>query len=58
MVEAHGGEEEEWFHVAGAGWIFDPSEDGKIKLADVHWMEHPELGKFEFYCKHWLKRRG
>ena len=58
LVEAYGGEEEERFHVAGVGWIFDPSEDGEIKLADVLWMEHPELGIFEFHCKHWLKRRG
>ena len=56
LSSEYGGNPEEWFHVAGIGWIFDPEEDGKIKLAEVHWMEHPVIGKLEFYFKGWMRR--
>lgn len=53
LAEMYGGEPDDWSHVAGQGWIFDPA-DGKIRRAEVHWMENPEVGLHEFYWKRWI----
>ncbi len=58
LADEYGGQPEEWSHVAGEGWIFDPDDNGRIALAEVHWMEHPDIGRQEFYFKRWARRRN
>ena len=52
LAEMYGGNPEKWFHASGEGWLFDP-KDGKIRRAEVHWMEEETVGKEEFYFKRW-----
>jgi len=53
LAEMYGGEPEDWSHVSGVGWVFDPDYNGRIRRAEVHWMENPEAGVHEVYWKRW-----
>ena len=54
LSKTYGDDPENWSHVAGVGWMFDPA-DGKIRRAEVHWMESPEAGIQEVYWKRWIE---
>lgn len=55
LAEKYGGDPEDWKHLAGDGWIFEPVT-GKIGHAEVHWMQNDEIEKYEdFVFKNWLK---
>lgn len=52
LVQAYGGSKEGWTHYSGDCWMFDPV-DGRIRKAEVHWMEHPGIKPQEFWWKRW-----
>ena len=56
LADKYGGDPEDWKHLAGEGWIFEPVT-GKIGHAEVHWMQNDEIERYEdFVFKNWLKR--
>jgi hypothetical protein len=55
LSDEYGGNPEDWSHVSGEGWIFDPDDNGRIRRAEVHWMECQDVGRVEFYFKRWAK---
>ena len=42
-----------WQKVVGIGILDDDSKNGK--KAEVHWYQHPEIGKVEFKVKRWFE---
>jgi hypothetical protein len=56
LAEKYGGEPDDWMHLAGNGWIFDPISE-KIGHAEIHWMQNDVIGRYEeFVFKSWLKK--
>ena len=55
LCEDFGGEPDYWFHSSGEGWVFDP-DDGRIRLAEVHWAEECNSGIHEMRFKGWIDR--
>lgn len=56
LAEKYGGDPDDWKHLAGEGWIYEPVS-GKIGHAEVHWMQNDEIGRYEdFVFKNWLER--
>lgn len=53
LSDSIGDDPENWSHVAGEGWVFDPI-DGRIRRAEVHWMESPQEGIHEIWWKRWI----
>ena len=47
----HGGDPSNWQHAKGFGLLGTP--DGE-RMAEVHWMQCPGIGKFDFFVKEWL----
>ena len=47
----HGGKPEEWQHVKAVGILDTP--EGYLR-AEVHWSQHSEYGKYDFFIKEWL----
>lgn len=57
LAKQYGGNPEDWAHVAGQGWIFNPI-NGKIQLAEVHWMQNSEIDAYEeFWFKGWIDKQ-
>ena len=55
LADAYGGNPDDWKHIAGRGWIFEPVT-GKIKEAEIHWMQNDEIERSEeFVFKNWIK---
>lgn len=46
-----GGDAENWQHVKGFAWI--ATDDGD-RRAEVHWVQCPGVGKYNFFVKEWL----
>lgn len=55
LAAEYGGNPEDWSHVSGNGWLYDPALNGKIRLAEVHWMQNTEIDEYqEFWFKKWI----
>lgn len=50
-AEKYGGKAEDWQHVKGYGEL--ETDDGD-RRAEIHWVQHEEIGRFEFFVKRWL----
>lgn len=49
-ADRHGGKAEDWQHVKGHG-VIETSEGDRN--AEVHWVQCPGIGKFDFFVKRW-----
>lgn len=55
LADEYGGIPDDWKHIAGRGWIFEPIT-GKIREAEIHWMQNDEIERSEeFIFKNWIK---
>lgn len=50
-AKKHGGKIEEWQHAKAIG-ILDTPEG--YRKAEVHWSQHSEYGKHDFFIKEWI----
>ena len=50
LSEQFGGTPDDWYHVAGDGYV---DVDGKSKKAELHWFESKEAGKIKMKVKRW-----
>ena len=51
FVERYGGNAEDWQHAKGTGVLRTEEAD---RPAEIHWVQHTEIGRFEFFVKRWL----
>ena len=51
FAKRYGGVAEDWQHVKGYALLETPDGD---RMAEVHWVQCREIGKFEFFVKEWL----
>ena len=57
LADEYGGNPNDWKHIAGRGWIFEPVT-GKIREAEVHWMQNDEIERSEeFVFKNWIEHK-
>lgn len=55
LVERFGGDPSKWRKMKGVAEVIH--EDGTVKLAEIHWYQNSEVGKFLFKRKYFLESR-
>lgn len=52
-ADTYGGNSSEWTKAKGMAEVTLPS--GKVRKAEIHWVEHPEKGRHEEKVKRYIK---